>query len=173
VVLFQLDLRTLTDFRRVNQRGKQVTESIPQYKSITTHVRNVICGILSIETGRWTTCNTLYEKLCTAECEKCGDFGCSLYILTCKRVCFLCFLEDERFLPISHSHALRKFGVDHQILDTLHRMRSIPGIYSTTLVPEMDMQRYRVGAVGYITQLDDCSWRRNKFPLNFTFILFS
>ena len=43
-----------------------------------------IHGILSI------TCEMLYYKLCTAECEQCGDFGSYLYILTYERVCSLC-----------------------------------------------------------------------------------
>jgi len=129
-LLSQLDLYTLTGFRRVNRRAIEVVESIPQYKAVTTHARNVLRGILSIETGQWISCETVYEKLCTAECEQCGDFGGYLYILTCERVCFLCFSEGKRYLPLRRSHAIRKFGVNRQILNTLPCMRSIPGTYS-------------------------------------------
>jgi hypothetical protein len=130
MVLSQLDLRTLTDFRRVSQRATEVIESIPQYKEVSKHARNVLRGILSIETGRWITFETLYDKLCAAECEQCGDFGGCLYILTCKLVCFLCFSEDGKYLPLLHSHAIRKFGISRQNLDQLPGMRSIPGTYS-------------------------------------------
>lgn len=129
-ILSQIDLYTLTGFRCVNRRAIDVVESIHQYKAVTTHARNVIRGILSIKTGQWISCETIYEKLCTAECEECGDFGGYLYILTCKRVCLLCFTEEKKYLPLRHSHALRKFGINRQILNTLPSMRSIPGTYS-------------------------------------------
>ena len=130
MVLSQLDLRTLTDFRRVNQLAMEVVDSLLQYKTIATYAPIALRGILSIETGRWISCDTLYEKLCTAECEQCGDFGGYLYILTCKRVCFLCLSSDSKYLPLSHSEAVKNFGLDRSILNTLPQMRSIPGTYS-------------------------------------------
>ncbi|KAF2135474.1 uncharacterized protein K452DRAFT_293187 [Aplosporella prunicola CBS 121167] len=130
MMVSQLDLRTLTDFRRINRRAMQVVDSVPQYKAITTHASNALRGILAIETGRWITCETLYDKLCTAQCERCGDFGGYLYLLTCKRVCFLCLSEDGSYLPLRYSHAIKKFGITPQAVKTLPRMRSITGIYS-------------------------------------------
>lgn len=129
-VLTQLDLRSLTEFRRVNRRAVEVVDSITQYQAIAKQARNVLRGILTIGIAQWITCETVYEKLCTAECEQCGDFGGYLYILTCKRVCFLCLSEAETYLPLRRSHAIRKFGLDRQILNTLPCMRSIPGTYS-------------------------------------------
>ncbi len=145
MLLIGLDLRTFTDFRRINRRAMEVVESIPQYKAVITHAHSVLLGIMSIETGRWITCQTLYDKLCTAECEECGDFGGYIYVLTCKRVCFLCFSEDKRYIPLSYSDAIRKFGVNRQILETLPRMRSIPGIYS----PNEKKSRTRLTLVDY------------------------
>ena len=52
-ILFQLDLCTLTGFRRVNQLALQSVASIPQYKAINTHANDALRGILSIKTGRW------------------------------------------------------------------------------------------------------------------------
>ncbi|KAH8725641.1 hypothetical protein GQ44DRAFT_739461 [Phaeosphaeriaceae sp. PMI808] len=129
-LLFQIDLRTLAKFRRINRRAVEVVEAIPQHKAVTTHAPNVIHGILGIETGQWISCQNVYEKLCAPDCERCGDFAGYLYILTCERVCFLCFSEDKTYLPLRHSHAIRKFGINHQILSTLPRMTSIPGTYS-------------------------------------------
>jgi ribosomal protein S14 len=107
-----------------------LVESFPQYKAIRKHAYNALRGTMYIETGRWITCGMVYEKLCTAECEECGDFGGYLYILTCKRVCFLCLSVDKQYLPLRYSHAIRKFGLNRPILRTLPRMRSIPGTYS-------------------------------------------
>jgi len=130
VLLFQLDLRTLMDFRWVNHRALQVVDSIPEYKEITTHALNALRGILCIGTGRWITCEALYNTICTAECEECGDFAGYIYILTCKRVCFLCLSENKAYLPLRYSLAIRKFGITRQIIDMLPHMRSIPGTYS-------------------------------------------
>ncbi|KAH6652892.1 hypothetical protein BKA67DRAFT_593057 [Truncatella angustata] len=119
-ILSQPDLRTLTDFRRINRR---------------------VIDILSIKTGRWITCRTLYEKLCTPGCEQCGDFGSYLYLLTCKRVCFLCFSQDRLYLPLSPRRASWKVGLDSQIINTLPRMRVIRGTYSPN-VKRVAMHKY-------------------------------
>ncbi|KAI0285530.1 hypothetical protein BC826DRAFT_960139 [Russula brevipes] len=132
-ILQKLDLRTLTDFRHVNRRAMWLVESFPQYKAIRKHAYNALRGIIYIEVSRWITCEMLYEKLCTAECEECGDFGGYLYILTCKRVCFLCLSEDKQFLPLRYRHAIRKFGLKLPILRTLPSMKCIRGTYSSNL----------------------------------------
>jgi hypothetical protein len=129
-ILYQVDLRTLTDFRKVNRRATELVDSLPQYRAVNTYALNALHGIFSIKTGRWITCTTLYEKLCTFGCEQCGDFGGYLYLLTCRRVCFLCFSQDKRFLPLSPRRASMKFGLNSKIINTLPRMRAIVGIYS-------------------------------------------
>ncbi|KAF2276421.1 uncharacterized protein EI97DRAFT_39340 [Westerdykella ornata] len=125
-----LDLSSLAALRCVNRRAVEVVESIPQYKAIIAHAPKVLRAASCIGTGRWISCDTLYEKLCTANCEECGDFGGYLYILTCKRVCFLCISQNKKYLPLRRSHAIRKFGLNRQIVDTLRCMRSLPGTYS-------------------------------------------
>jgi hypothetical protein len=127
----QLDIQTLADFRRVSQRAMQVVDSIPLFKKIVTRAPLVLRAILNIGVGQWITCEELYDELCTAECRSCGEFGECLYILgTCERVCFICFSEKKRFLPLSRREAIRKFGLTQRIVDALPRMKSIPGIYS-------------------------------------------
>ncbi len=106
-MLLKLDIRTLADFRGVNRQAREVTNSISEYASLITHIPHALGSILSIDAGRWITCESLYDKFCTAECEQCGDFGGYLYILTCKRVCFLCLSEDKTYLPLRLSHANR------------------------------------------------------------------
>lgn len=166
-ILPQLDLLTLTDFRRVNQRALQLVASLPQFKAINSHARDALRGILSIETGRWITCEDLYATLCTAQCERCGDFGAYLYILTCKRVCFLCFTQAEAYLPLRFIHATQKFGLDRSILNTLPRMRSIPGKYANnpkkcrerlTLVDPESARRAGIALHGSVAAMEDHAW---------------
>ncbi|KAK2845244.1 hypothetical protein FQN49_005913 [Arthroderma sp. PD_2] len=130
MMLVQLDIRSLTDFRRVNGRARQLTDSIPQYQKIIKHAPETIRGILSIETGRWFTCENLYKTLCTAECDICGDFGGYLYLLTCRRACYFCFTKHPEYLPLLVSDASRKFGLAREQLSSLPSMRSLPGRYS-------------------------------------------
>lgn len=129
-ILHSFDLRSLVDFRRVNRRAAYLVDSLFHYQVIKRHAPNALRGILRIETSWWITCLTLYEKLCTKGCEVCGDFGGYLYLLTCKRVCFRCFTQDDSYLPLSPGLACRKFGLNSQTVKTLPHMKVVPGKYT-------------------------------------------
>ncbi|RAK80827.1 uncharacterized protein BO72DRAFT_444843 [Aspergillus fijiensis CBS 313.89] len=100
LTLLALDIRSMTEFRRVNKRARLVTGSIPQYRQILAHTPAALRGSLNLETARNFSCQALYETLSTAECDGCGDFGGYLYLLTCRRVCFLCLTEKTDYLPL-------------------------------------------------------------------------
>lgn len=125
-----LDLCSLAQFRRVNRRALNVVDCIPQYKTITTYTPLALQCIRAVGTGQWISCNTLYEKLCTAECEECGDFAGYLYILTCVRICFLCLSRNIKYTPLRPSQAEAKFGLNAKVLRNLPRMKAVPGKYS-------------------------------------------
>lgn len=130
LALIRLDIQSLVDFRRVNKRARLVTDSIPQYKRTLAHAPASIRGSLNIYTARFFSCLDLYEKLSTAECDSCGDFGGYLYLVTCRRVCFLCFTGKADYLPLSRKDAMRKFGLGSEHLASLPCMKSFPGRYS-------------------------------------------
>lgn len=130
MILTEIDLQTLVSFRRVNRRAAELVDQVPSYKAVMTNAPHTLRGILSIETGRWITCRTLYEKLCLAGCETCSDFGGYLYLITCKRVCFLCLPENRLYLPVTSRKACREFGLSSDMVKTLPWMRAVPGIYS-------------------------------------------
>lgn len=130
LALVRIDIQSLTDFRRVNTRAKLITDSIPQYKRILAHAPASVRGSLNINTARFFSCLDLYEKLSTAECDSCGDFGGYMYLITCRRVCFLCFTEKIGYLPVSRKDASRKFGLGSEQLASLPCMKSFPGRYS-------------------------------------------
>lgn len=121
IILPLLDLRTLIEFRRVNQRSLQLVAALPQYKVINSHALNgALRGALRIGMGQWITCNDLFTALCTAECKECGDYAGYLFLLTCTRVCFLCFTRHQNYLPLRYSHAREKFGLARQNLSHFH-----------------------------------------------------
>ncbi|PKY06125.1 hypothetical protein P168DRAFT_135894 [Aspergillus campestris IBT 28561] len=130
LALVRLDVRSLTVFGRVNKRARLVTNSIPQFRRILVHAPALIRGSLNIESARFFSCQDLYRKLSTAECDSCGDFGGYLYLVTCRRVCFLCFTARADYLPLSRKDVTRKLGLDSKHIVLLPHMKSFPGRYS-------------------------------------------
>jgi len=129
LVLAQIDLRTLTDFRRINNRAMQVVDSIPEYRLVQQHTPDSIRGILSVELGSPISVQTFFKTLNESRCEDCGDFAGFIYLFTCKRVCFIFLDEKPRYYPLSVPEAVRNFGVCRQLL-ALPALKSIPGFYS-------------------------------------------
>ncbi|RAH80497.1 hypothetical protein BO86DRAFT_272769, partial [Aspergillus japonicus CBS 114.51] len=130
LILLALDIQSMTEFRRVNKKARLVTGSIPQDRRILAHAPAAIHGSLHLETARNFSCQALSETLSTAECDGCGDFGGYLYLITCRRVCFLSLGEKTDYLPLSRKDVIRKFGLDPIHLARLPRLKSFPGRYS-------------------------------------------
>ena len=129
-ILVEIDIRSLMDFRRVNQRAMEVVDSIPKFQTIMRHSPNSLRGILSIESGFRISCLALFYTLCNPTCESCGDFGGYMYVLTCSRVCFLCLSEDSKYLPLLAPEVVRACGLNREFVTVLTGMRSVPGCYS-------------------------------------------
>lgn len=132
IVLHHLDLQTLTDFRRINHQARRSVDAVPEYSLCVCHAPNAVRGMLCLGSARFNTCRGLYEKICTPNCDKCGDFGGYIYLITCRRVCFNCFTEETSYLPLLRSDVLRKFGLESKQLDDIPQIRSRPGRYSPT-----------------------------------------
>lgn len=126
-ILVELDLRTLTDFRRVNRRATEVVDSLPEYRSILQHSLVSLRGILSIELGAFITCRDLLEALHTKVCEHCGKPGAHIYLLTCSRVCSDCLCEEKEYFPLVLEETESRFKFPRALLKGLPTMRNIPG----------------------------------------------
>lgn len=129
-VLAQLDVQSLTDFRRVNQQAMRITDSVPQYQAVVEHASDALRGMLSIGSASFSTIDDLYDKLCTVTCDTCYRDGNYLYLITCKRVCFWCLGRKESFLPLSRADIVRKYGLQPSQTARIARMGSRPGRYS-------------------------------------------
>ncbi|SMR54392.1 unnamed protein product [Zymoseptoria tritici ST99CH_1E4] len=130
--LAQLDISTLMGFRRVNQRAMQVIDSIPQFRTITCHDLSALRGVISIQAGGYITCQELYDAMSASLCVECNDFAGFIYLLDCTRVCFNCFTEKDRYLPLTPAEASRSFGIDrNSVISTSRQMTSVPGCYSS------------------------------------------
>lgn len=91
-ICIRLDLRSITRLRLVNRQFAAIVDSAPQYQLITRQSLEVLRGILSVEIGNWITVQALHRKLRNGDCESCGGAGSHLYLIRCKRLCYLCFL---------------------------------------------------------------------------------
>ena len=126
-ILVRLDLQTLTDFRRVNRKAMDNVDALPEYKAILLHNKNSLRAILSVELGRFITCNELYITLQTKICERCGESAEFIYLLTCRRVCATCLCRRIEYCPITIEDAERRFQVPCHPIQKLPAMRSLPG----------------------------------------------
>ena len=148
MILMRLDIRSLTDFRRVNKRAMQAIDAIPEYKKIVTHAPFSLRASLSIETAKNYTCQDLYKALCTAKCDKCDGMGQYLYLVTCRRVCYFCFTQKEDYNALLRTDAMRKFGLKKKRqVEELPALKCVPGYYS----PEYfdSRQSHRIVLVDY------------------------
>lgn len=130
MIILQLDLLSLVRFRQTNRRARDIMDLIPQYEIIITHAPDALLSINAVKMGHLITCQGLYDKLCTSECETCGNLSSYLYILRFKRVCFPCFTERPEYLPVRSSYAKQAFSLNREKFNTLPRLKSIPGGYA-------------------------------------------
>lgn len=138
IIISQLDLASLHALRRANRRAAELLYSHSEYNTLITHAWDAVRGTLCIDTAKLITCNQLHEKLCTEKCDGCGDFGGYLYLLTAKRVCFVCFSERRRYFPVPIHLACRKYWISSLVVDTLPHMKAIPGQYSPARVASVE-----------------------------------
>ncbi|KAJ4310932.1 hypothetical protein N0V84_010703 [Fusarium piperis] len=138
IIISQLDLASIHALRRANRRAAELLYSHSEYNILITYAWDVIRGALCTDTAKNITCQQLFDKLCTEKCEGCGDFGGYLYLLTWKRVCFVCFSEKKRYFPVPPDLACRKYWISREIVDTLPRMNGVVGIYSPARVASVE-----------------------------------
>ena len=137
-ILATLDFRSLTNVQAVNRKAFHVVNSFPAFKAIITHALPALRSIFAVNADRQVTCQDFYHSMLFPKCATCGDYGEYIYILTCKRVCYLCLSNLGAYLPQSAQSAIRNFGLDRTILKTLPCLESIPGTYA---FPPSDQRR--------------------------------
>ncbi|KAI2781423.1 hypothetical protein F4815DRAFT_78467 [Daldinia loculata] len=103
-VVLRLDVLSVTTLRRVNRR--------------------FITGAKHFDFA------TLYKALCEPHCVSCGNFGGYIYLITCLRVCYICFTENQQFLPMIGTYARMITGCSKKVLEQLPHIRSVEGRYA-------------------------------------------
>jgi hypothetical protein len=135
MVLLALDYHTLTVFRRLNKRARQMVNSIIQFKIVMNTCRALPRSLLSTGRGSQFSIQDLVSTLTGYKCATCGDFAGYANILTCTRVCHLCFFEEREYYPLTASEAARRFGVSRGSFASLPSLKSIPRTYARRQTP--------------------------------------
>ena len=71
--------------------------------------------------------------MCTAKCDTCGNMGQYLYLITCRRVCYFCFIQKEDYNVLLLTETMRKFGLKRQQVAELPALKCVPGYYSSRI----------------------------------------
>lgn len=163
--ILYLDFETLASLRRVNARAMQVVDSVPTYRTILRQCPNIVRGLYSIRYAAFVSLAQLWSTLGRTKCVTCDDFGGYIYLLTCERVCFLCFRNDARFYPLNVSEACRQYAINKGSLEHIPAMRSVPGVYTpeekarnaSVILIDRDMVQQRATEVhGSVELMWDC-----------------
>ncbi|MCJ1304425.1 hypothetical protein MMC08_007237 [Hypocenomyce scalaris] len=126
-IISPLDISTLDRLKAVNRRSFEVTNAHPQFNFINRQAHDALRGVRAIKTSHAITLQALFEKLCTSQCDECGDYGGYLYLVTFRRVCYRCFTEKDRYWPLREIDAVRNFGLSLDILRTVRSFLRYPG----------------------------------------------
>lgn len=127
-ILSSLDVPSLTVFRRVNQRGMQVVDSVLPYQRIMEHCPDIIRATLSVKASHFDL-KQLDDTLFTRQCKICGRFGDYLALLSCTRVCMLCVRSKPASHPTSINMAVKCGDFDEAKISHIPHVVGIPGRY--------------------------------------------
>jgi hypothetical protein len=132
MIFGQMDLETLTKFRSVSKGARAIIDGLASYKGIITHAPQILRAALSLQTARWTTLNQLDWALMSNVCQECGDFGALLHLLTCERLCHLCFARSNTRMPMTVNRANMKWNIAKGSLEAEPNNKlalTVPGYY--------------------------------------------
>ncbi len=130
-ILLDLDVLSLTTFRRVNQRAMLAVDSLVPYAAVLEHCPDVLRAVLAIQ-ARHFSLGFLHDTLRATACETCSEFGSYLYLITCRRVCWYCFMHNPSFLPMRTFNAAFCTSLPQdEILRRVPHITTLPGSYKS------------------------------------------
>ena len=128
-ILQLMDIHTLTSMQCLNHRSNLLVTSLPQHRDIVTHAPNALRAMLGTGLASHFGIDDLHRALRSEECFQCGSFGSFLYLLSCRRCCYVCLAQAPDTLPISREDAQHCYGLPQSIISRLPCMQSLPGRY--------------------------------------------
>lgn len=130
----------------LNHRSNVLVNSLPQHREVVVHAPNALRAILSTGLASYFSIDELYSALRSEGCFLCGSFGAFLYLLSCRRCCYICLAEEPDALPISREVAILSFRLRDSAVRQLPCIQSLPGRYSLDRFPG-DTHKRRVALI--------------------------
>lgn len=149
MVISQLDVATLDRFKAANRRAFQAVNCHQTFRLLNEEAHDVLRALRAVHLSHVYSVQAVFEALCSEKCTQCGDFGGYMYLAALERICWRCFVEKDRYSPLTEMAALRSFGLTCEILDGLPRFQSYPGGYSLRS-REDDIRTYTNGFIQLI-----------------------
>ncbi|KAI1662633.1 hypothetical protein F4813DRAFT_341314 [Daldinia decipiens] len=128
-VVLHLDVISVAALRRVNRSFMSVVDRIPEYRMVNQFCPRIIRDIVSLGAKHFDFA-TLHKTLCEKHCVSCGNIGGYIYLITCLRVCYVCFANEHRFCPMLAKYAREVTGCSKKELEQLPHIRSVQGRYA-------------------------------------------
>ena len=146
-ILELMDMYTLTLMQCLNHRSNLLVNSLPQHRDIVAHAPNALRAMLGTGLASHFGIEDLHRALRSEECFQCGSFGPFLYLLSCRRCCYVCLARAPDTLPISREDAEHGYGLPQSITWRLPCMKSLPGryTYDPQSFPKRGMHNYPRG----------------------------
>ncbi|KAF2105916.1 hypothetical protein BDV96DRAFT_694522 [Lophiotrema nucula] len=86
-VLGQLDIQSVFDFRRVNQKARGLVDGLVEYQKILENASDAFRMALSIKVADKISIRELFTKLCQRECDYCNKPAAFIDLFSMKRRC--------------------------------------------------------------------------------------
>ena len=134
MILGNLDLKTLTNFRSVSYSARMLVDTMKPYADIIRLAPNSIRALLSTDMAIHFNSHDIFNALCEQDCCLCGnEFGPFMDLFTCKRVCYHCVknFDTESLYSATLDSAQLILKLTASEAERLPKLRLLPGIHGS------------------------------------------
>ncbi|KAF2816416.1 uncharacterized protein BDZ99DRAFT_505848 [Mytilinidion resinicola] len=143
--LSYLDLQSLWRLSRVFLRGKAVVEFLHEYRKLAKFAAHTFKILKQARIVGLYSVSTLYAAFYSKRCISCGAYGAFLFLLSAKRCCFACLVDNQSLWMILLLLVRECFGLTKQQVKALPVMWSIPGkLSSVKAAKELALKVHRL-----------------------------
>ena len=97
-IFLRLDIPSIDALLSLSPESKQILDSIPQYRKVSTHVPHFLRALAQVHSIPGATLKYLCEELLTRKgCSNCEAFAGYYSLLSDKRTCKTCIAADDEF----------------------------------------------------------------------------
>jgi hypothetical protein len=145
IILGNLDLKTLTNFRSVSYSARLLVDTMKPYTDSIQLAPNSIRALLSTDMAIHFNSHDIFNALCEQDCYLCRkEFGPFMDLFTSKRVCYNCVtaVDTESYYTVTPDTAQRILKLTATEVQRLPTLRMLPDVYDNRM--EKDSERVSV-----------------------------